>query len=109
MTSTRAGTAIAYGDRALAEPLLRGIELVGLPYTWGGRKRYGFGLLPVGEAFLVWSKTAEPWVADVPRPAGTRDLLSDAWLTWWHLASLVLVALLWVAPLYAWYRGSSGS
>ena len=35
-------------------------EAFGLPISWGGSKRYLFGAVPVGDAFLVWSKSALP-------------------------------------------------
>ncbi|MEV4515441.1 hypothetical protein AB0K00_41605 [Dactylosporangium sp. NPDC049525] len=46
------------------------------------------GLLPIGDAFLAWSKTARPWVAATPSvpPAGIR------W--WWRMPLLSLLVLL---------------
>ncbi|QDG49464.1 hypothetical protein FIV42_01530 [Persicimonas caeni] len=96
------GTALSFGDRALAEPLLRGLELVGTPHTWDGKKRYTFGLLPVGEAFVVWSKTAQPWVSQVPQDMEFEPLMSDGWLWRWHLISLALVLLIWLGVYFLW-------
>ena len=50
----------AVGDADLAEDLDREAELLGLPLQWAGQRRYGFGLLPVGDAFLVWARTRPP-------------------------------------------------
>jgi hypothetical protein len=55
------------GDTSLALDLSRQAELVGLPTSWGGERRYAFGALPVGDAFLAWARTrpgAEPLPAD---------------------------------------------
>jgi hypothetical protein len=47
----------AQGDSTLAEDLSREAELLGLPTTWGGERRYALGALPVGDAFLAWART----------------------------------------------------
>jgi hypothetical protein len=88
------GAALVQEDRALADPLLHASEGFGLPISWGGAKRYLFGAVPVGDAFLVWSKAARPWIA----PPTTSDLPAVArW--WWrlpaHALSLALLALIW--------------
>lgn len=51
------GAVRANGDVALAEALSHGAEMGGFPYSIGGRKRYALGLLPVGDALLVWART----------------------------------------------------
>src|SRR5262245_49124893 len=86
------GAALAQGDRALADPLLHASEGFGLPISWAGAKRYLFGAVPIGDAFLVWSKAARPWIA----PTAISDL--PAVVRWWwrlpaHILSLALVAL----------------
>jgi hypothetical protein len=53
-----------------ADPLLHASEGFGLPVSWGGAKRYLFGVVPIGDAFLVWSKAARPWIA----PSKTSEL-----------------------------------
>jgi hypothetical protein len=88
------GAALAQGDNALADPLLHASEFLGLPIGWG-EKRYLFGVLPVGDVFLAWSKTARPWIA----PAAALEL--PPLVRWWwrlpaHVLSLVPVALLWL-------------
>ncbi|MDQ2805911.1 MAG: hypothetical protein M3Z04_03145 [Chloroflexota bacterium] len=89
------GAALAHGDRALADPLLQMGEFAGVPLAWGDTKRYAFGLLPVGDAFLVWSKTARPWIA--PLPIATYPQVVPIWWRWpLHLLGLALFALLWL-------------
>ena len=64
----------ANGDSALAADLSREAELLGLPVSAAGTRRYAFGAVPVGDAFLAWARTrplAEPGTATVepaPRP-----------------------------------------
>jgi hypothetical protein len=53
----------AVGDGTLAQDLSREAELLGLPISWRGERRYALGALPVGDAFLAWARTrpaAEP-------------------------------------------------
>ena len=57
----------AVGDATLAQDLSREAELLGLPISWGGQRRYALGALPVGDAFLAWARTrpaAGPLPAD---------------------------------------------
>ena len=88
------GAAQVVGDRSMADPLIHASEAVGLPMSWGDTKRYAFGLLPTGDAFLAWSKTARPWIA--PPMAST---LPPATGGWWrfpsHGLALGLLALIW--------------
>jgi len=80
----------ANGDSALAADLSREAELLGLPVSWAGTRRYVLGAIPVGDAFLAWARTrplADPGTATVeptPHP-------------WWPLyfgVSLLPAALL---------------
>jgi hypothetical protein len=86
------GAAQVQGDAPLAEALANYGELAGLPFDTPWTKRYTFGLLPVGDAFLAWSKTARPWVARTPAPPPTHV----SW--WWRLPLLALLGVLGVTP-----------
>lgn len=57
-----AGAAAFYGDEPTADALFGTMELAGLPFDVGAGKRYGFGLLPVGDAFVAWASAAQPTV-----------------------------------------------
>ncbi|MEV8512104.1 hypothetical protein [Dactylosporangium sp. NPDC051484] len=82
------GAARVEGDDALAAALSSYGELAGVPLDTPHTKRYALGLLPIGDAFLVWARTAEPWVAAPPgRPPAVVGPLWKAPLT------LVLVLL----------------
>ena len=92
------GAALRNEDRSLADPLLHVTEAFGLPLTWRGTKGYGLGELPVGDAFLVWAKTATPWVAR-PTTTSLPSVVGTGWRLPCHALSLVLIALLW-APFW---------
>ncbi|WP_378788138.1 hypothetical protein ACFMQL_30100 [Nonomuraea fastidiosa] len=91
-TAVALGAAQAQGDAALAGALANYGELAGLPIGTPWTKRYAFGLLPIGDAFLAWSKTARPWVS--PPPATPPATVG--W--WWRLPLLALLALIGLAP-----------
>ncbi|MGW6198734.1 hypothetical protein ACWF0M_21485 [Kribbella sp. NPDC055110] len=76
----------------LADRLSREGELVGLPFSGLKTKRYLFGAVPIGDAFLAWSASARPLVAtDQPELYGESG--------WWRLPWLVL---LWLPALILW-------
>ncbi|MEV0682870.1 hypothetical protein AB0I35_03290 [Nocardia sp. NPDC050378] len=85
------GAARVNGDDALARALAAEGELLGLPIDLPGSKRYAFGLFPIGDAFVAWSSTARPLVAEPP--SATYDL---RW--WWRLPWLTVLALTALAP-----------
>ena len=89
------GAAQVQGDREIADALIDASEAAGLPVRWGGAKRYLFGLLPIGDAFLVWAKTSRPWVATWSAAALPRVVES-----WWRLplhgVSLLVLGGLWL-------------
>lgn len=85
-TVVGAGAAIANGDEDLATTLLAAAEVVGLPIEIAGRRRYAGGVLPVGDAFLVWARSAPP---GSPR-AGYVPVVPGWWRLLLHALSLVL-------------------
>ncbi|MER5462503.1 hypothetical protein ABT010_17845 [Streptomyces sp. NPDC002668] len=86
------GAAQVHHDAPLAAALANYSELVGLPVDTPWTKRYAAGLLPIGDAFLAWSKTARPWVARAASPPPTT--VSSSWST----PLLSLLAVLGAAP-----------
>lgn len=94
-TTVTLGAARAWGDARLAEPLRFGGEFLGIGIEIGGEKRYALGVLPVGDAFLAWSKTAPLWPDAQP-----VDAFDDVAPWWWrlplHAISLALIALIWL-------------
>ena len=76
----------------VADRMSREGELLGLPLTGLKTKRYLFGAVPIGDAFLAWSASARPLVAaDQPELNGGS--------VWWWLPWLVV---LWLPALILW-------
>lgn len=92
------GAAQVHGDRTLAAPILHQSEGLGFPVEVGETKRYALGVLPVGDAFLVWSKSARPWVAG-PMQLTLPRVVPWWWRLPWHALALALVAFLW-SPIW---------
>ncbi|WP_219500031.1 hypothetical protein [Nonomuraea ceibae] len=67
-------------------------ELAGLPVGTPWTKRYAFGLMPIGDAFLAWSKTALPWVT--PPPSPPEATVSP----WWRAPLPALLLAIGAAP-----------
>ncbi|MDA0244456.1 MAG: hypothetical protein OT477_13645 [Chloroflexi bacterium] len=94
-TTVMWGTARVYGDEALMVPLGQAGEALAWPLGWGGKRWYGFGLLPVGDAFAVWAQVATPWFTAVP--TGNYGMIRPWW--WrlpYHLAAVALLAVPWL-------------
>ncbi|WP_328329582.1 hypothetical protein OHA70_06485 [Kribbella sp. NBC_00382] len=77
---------------SLAGVLAREGDLLGVPVSGLHTKRYALGLVPIGDAFLVWSATALPFAAD------QQPELNNGFKAWW-LPWLVLV---WLPSLVLW-------
>nr|WP_067467112.1 hypothetical protein [Nocardia amamiensis] len=85
------GAARVHGDRSLAGPLTGLGESLGVPVTLGNSKRYAFGALPVGDAFLAWSFA-------VPLATTTTSfppVVQWWWRMPWHALALTVLTLLW--------------
>jgi hypothetical protein len=100
------GTARVLGDEPLSRGLTQAAESAGLPLEWSGRRRYAFGLLPVGDAFLVWSQTSRPWTGPAPDPP--PPTLPAWWRLPWHV-TLLLIPLAWLPLLRRSNRGRTSA
>lgn len=94
----------ANGDESEALALRSAAEAVGLPFESGGKRRYGFGLLPIGEAFLAFASVTEPWTTAHP---SSRGLSNDGWRWRWRAFCLGLLGLF--ALVAAWLLGAFGA
>jgi hypothetical protein len=86
------GAARAQGDARLAHALADYADFAGLPIDTRSTRRYAFGLLPIGDAFLAWSKTARPFVSAPP-----AALPPDLWW-WWRAPLLTLLLAITLTP-----------
>lgn len=81
----------ANGDYELAERSVILSETIGVPWTSGGEKSFGFGRIVVADAFLVWGKTLVPWTRT---PEASFPPSTPAWWRWRiHAVSLLIVGL----------------
>lgn len=85
------GAARVNGDSDLASAIGSEGELLGLPVSLPGSKRYAFGLLPIGDAFVVWSSTAR-LLTEAP------TVLERNVRWWWRLPWLGVLGLIAIAP-----------
>ena len=79
--------ALRNGDSALALELDRQAEYLGLPLEWAGQRRFVFGLVPVGDAFVAWARS-------VPVAPASVGSAAPAALWWVHALVLLVPGLL---------------
>ncbi|MFV0259449.1 MAG: hypothetical protein ACK5PP_13515 [Acidimicrobiales bacterium] len=91
------GAARRVGDERLAATLDQQVEAVGRPSRRGVGRRYVFGLLPVGDAFLAWARTVP-----ITPSAGTPPDSTSSRLWWWSLAVTLAGSALIVVGIRLW-------
>ena len=87
--------ALAVGDERAAQALRASTEALGVPVTWRGRRRYGLGQLPVGDAFLAWASAQRAGGAPPVRAFG-------GWRWRWAAASALLLLAGLVGVGWGW-------
>lgn len=92
-TVVAVGAARVNGDQALAAAIGSAGELLGLPIDLPWSKRYALGLMPIGDAFVVWSSTARLLTENTA--AVEHDL---RW--WWRLPWLSVLGLIALSPWF---------
>ena len=95
-SAVTAGVARIYNDLPLANGLFGIGEALGLPISLNQEKRYLFGLLPVGDAFGIWSHGASTW-SPLPSPVATSASPTPGkhWRIYLHGISLLIVSGSW--------------
>jgi hypothetical protein len=101
-TVVTAAAASANGDHEVADALLNAGEALGMPIDIGGMKRYAFGVLPIGDAFLAWAKTPDTPAAPM---GGYWEIISPSWRVPIHVISMAVIVGLWWRAL--WRRGAN--
>lgn len=83
----------ANGEARLAASLDHEAEYLGVPLEWSSQRRFAFGLLPVGDAFVAWAR-------GVPLATTTGSPSPSPQPQWWWHAGLALLpglaASLWL-------------
>jgi hypothetical protein len=87
------GTAAMFHDAELEDALSDTMEVFGIPFRWGGEKRYAFGLLPVGDAIVAWSYGARRWSEGGEASSSFPRVLSPAWRLPLHAGAVLLIGL----------------
>lgn len=90
----------ANGDAEIFERRMQLSETFGVPFTWGGKKRYGLGLIVVGDAFEVWGKTWVPWRVPTNHPGLVNYPRLTPQLHWWSYLITVAIAVLLLFPVF---------
>jgi hypothetical protein len=88
------GAARVNSDPALADAYLNVGEALALPVHLGDQKRYAFGLLPIGDAFLAWVKSSTAWTFE-PTNQAWPPSVAWGWRLPVHGLTLAIVALAW--------------
>ncbi len=83
------GTLSVMGDYNLAEKQYKTINAFGLSYKSSNMKKYLFGQLPISDAFIAWSRTAQ-----LHDPSNTTSLSND-WGLKFHSISFFTLLILW--------------
>lgn len=90
------GDAVLFGDRRTAAALTGLAEATGFAVRSAGQRRYLGGVLPVGDAFLVWSATASGWVVPASETVAPTGGPGPWWRLPWLLALLAVVPPWWL-------------
>jgi hypothetical protein len=89
-TVVGAGAALANGDPRLGTTLLAVAEVAGFPIEFAGRRFYGGGIAPVGDAFLAWARSTPP----AAREAGYNRVVPRGWMLPVHAGSTLVMLVL---------------
>jgi hypothetical protein len=88
------GAARVHRDSSLAGALGNFGDVAGLPLDTFATRRYAFGAVPIGDAFLAWAKSDTSWVSTPPEPPRVIS-----W--WWRVPLLLLFLVIAAAPWIA--------
>ncbi|MBZ0285615.1 MAG: hypothetical protein K8L97_33095 [Anaerolineae bacterium] len=96
-TVVTAGAARLQDDDALADPIFNAGEALGMPISLGGAKRYAFGLLPIGDAFVAWAKSAVPLTV-IPsiQLQNPPPIVNPGWRIPIHGITILFLSILWL-------------
>lgn len=88
------GTYSVMGDYDLAENQYKTINAFGLSKKSSEMKKYLFGQMPIADAFIAWSRTAE-----LRNPADNIQS-SNLWQLNFHILSAIILLIIWL--LFYW-------
>lgn len=97
-----AAAAQVHGDVALARALRSTVEAVGVPVQWRRTRRYGGGLVPIGDAFIAWA-----WSSPRRSSSSLMDWPSKTpahWMIPLHIVSALLAGLVLLSLRVLWKK-----
>lgn len=83
-----------YGDAVISDGLRNSVEMFGVPFSFGGSKKYLFGKMPMADAFIAWSNASIP-----PKRAWNKVPISEDWRVKVLVPTSVLTLILLVLTL----------
>ncbi|GAB5536229.1 MAG: hypothetical protein Rubg2KO_24780 [Rubricoccaceae bacterium] len=86
------------GDLETAQALRASAERLGLAFTWNDQRRYLFGEMPVGDAFLAWASSVSPARGEIETGA------YSGWRGRWGLASALGLLVGLGGGVWLWRR-----
>lgn len=92
------GVARLYGDERLYNGIHGLGEALAMPLPTRRGRSWALGLLPVGEAFVLWSRTARPWFTEPVAVQTPSPVPPFWWRLWWEGPLWLLVVLLVTYP-----------
>lgn len=92
------GTFEKYGEHKMAEALSKNVESWGIDLAFGGQKFFLFGLMPMGDAFIAWSRLAKA-ASGVMKLKGPDMIEPGAWRFAFQMIS-IFIMLIVTMPLY---------
>jgi hypothetical protein len=92
-----------FKDYERAYRIEHSIDALGFPITLGNTTRYAFGLMPIADAFLVWSKLSHVYTQQVPviQESGHHRF----WQWKFHLFSLFALIAVWFPYIWIFRKG----
>jgi len=87
-----AAAARVHGDESLATVLLGTVEAGGFPIQLGDSRSYAGGFVPVGDAFIAWSRSSP--TPNMKEATSWKALIPSWWAIPTHLLSLIIGVLM---------------
>ena len=91
-----------YGEHEMSEAVSQNVESWGIDLCFGDEKYYAFGLMPMGDAFIAWSRLTEPNKEILKLKEGNAEG-PGSWRCIFQIISIALLALSFL-PLWFWIK-----
>lgn len=94
------GAARVQGDASLAAALANFGDVAGVPLDTLSTRRYAFGVVPMGDAFVAWAKSDRAWVPPAVAPPAVRAPAPPPRFvsSWWRVPLLSILMAVCAVP-----------